>query len=233
MSFYPIVNTGRPGFRGLRIERDTRVNESTTSRNHGVPYIDSTNLPPPFIPGVGGGISWDVTTKRPYHSDGTTWLPIGSNAPGTVQSYSQIKNGDLTVNPNTATIVPLWETSSSSVYHTFSEWNLTTGIFTADEDEVITISVNLSWLGGQSNLGNRILRINHFDFDTVTTSTVKESIRQAEPDLEVDTTQEVTVNLSLSAGDRIYVEVEQSAPVAIDIRGGYYTNMSGFRVKTS
>lgn len=231
MSQFPIVKLGTPGFKGQRIEIDRVSYESRATRNHGLPYINSSCLPPPYITGVGGGMAWDVLTQRPYHSDGFTWLPIGGGAPGTVQSYSQIKDVDQIITPKMATILATWEIITSPAYHTIPEWNLVTGIYTAGEREDVSIQANIAWAGGVSNLGNRILRIQFFEFDTATTSTIKESITQANPNLSVDTPQDATIHVGMQAGDRIFVEAEHTAPISLTICGGDCTSLSGFRVQ--
>lgn len=231
MSQYPIVRVGPRGFRGQKVEVDRVSYVSRATRHHGLPYINSLELPPGFIGGVGGGIAWDVTTKRPYHSDGFTWFPIGGGAPGTVTSYSQIKDGVQIIPSKTPFILADWDISTSPVYHTIPEWDLTTGIYTAGDTEIVSIQANISWAGNVSNLGNRILRIQFFDFSTATTTTVKEAITQADPNLKVDTTQEAAIHISMQAGDRIFIEVEHTAPIPLTICGGDCTSMSGFRVQ--
>jgi hypothetical protein len=231
MSQYPIVRVGPRGFRGQKVEVDRVSYESRATHHHGLPYINSLDLPPGFIAGVGGGMAWDVTTKRPYHSDGFTWFPIGGGAPGTVTSYSQIKDGSQIVPSKTPVILADWDISTSPAYHTIPEWNLTTGIYTAGETETVSIQANISWAGGVSNLGNRILRIQFFDFGTATTMTIKEAITQADPNLKVDTTQEAAIHISMQAGDRIFVEVEHNAPIPLTICDGDCTSLSGFRVQ--
>lgn len=233
MSQFTVVKIGPKGFRGQRMEVDRISYESRATHRHGIPFINSTSLPYGYIAGVGGGMAWDVVTKRPYHSDGYTWYPIGGGAPGTVQSYSQIKDGEQILLKNTPTILSNWEIVSSPAYHTISEWNLITGIYTAGSKETISIQANIAWAGGVSNLGNRSLRIQFFDFGTATTSTIKESITQADPDLRVDTTQDVAIHVGMQAGDRVFVEVEHTAPVPLIICDGDCTSLSGFRVQTT
>jgi hypothetical protein len=231
MSQYPVVRVGPRGFRGQKVEIDRLSHDSRATRHHAIPFIDSTDLPPGYLAGVGGGLAWDVVTKRPYHSDGFTWLPIGGGAPGTVKSYSQIKNEPQNIPPKTPVILADWDISTSPAYHTISEWNLTTGIYTAGNIETASIQANISWAGKVSNLGNRILRIQFFDFSTATTTTIKESITQADPDLRVDTTQNVAIHIAMEPGDRVFIEVEHTAPIPLIICGGDCTSMSGFRIQ--
>ena len=231
MSQYPVVKVGPRGFRGQKIEVDRVSYESRSTRNHGIPYIDSSNLPPGFIAGVGGGMAWDVTTKRPYHSDGFTWFPIGGGAPGTVKSYSQIKDMDQIIPSKTPVILDDWDIIASPAYHTIPEWNLITGIYTAGDRETASVQANIAWSGGISNLGNRTLRVQFFEFSTATTMTVKEVETQADPNLRVDTTQEAAIHISMQPGDRIFIEVEHNAPIPLTICGGDCTSLSGFRVQ--
>jgi len=220
---------GRP-FPGNRIRKDRTFTNTRTVSNLVLPFINSNSFPPAPLAGVGGGIAWDIVTQRPYHSDGFEWLPIGGGVPGTVESYTHVKDGDMIITPFTPTILTSWEIGSSVTYHTIPEWNLTTGVYSSGVDEIVTIGANISWKGGISNLGSRILRIKHFDFSTATLTTVKEFETQADPDCRVDTTQEIQIHLKNTASDRVFLEVEHNAIVPLTIEGGDHTSITGFRV---
>jgi len=220
------------GFQGMKIERDVRVVTSRNMDRQIMPVIDSNNLPPPTLPGIGGGIAYDIATQRPYYSDGFTWYPMGNGAPGTVESYSFIKDGDQSIPIKTETVLLLWETTSSSTYHSLPGWNLLTGVYTASTNEVITLQLNLAWACGISNLGNRIIRIQHMKLGMGSWETVKEAATQADPDLRKETTQEAQINLSISQGDAVRVVAYHDAPLSIPILGGNSTSIAGFRVNT-
>ncbi len=222
---------GQPiGFRGLRIEKDAKIDNFRVTNRHQLPAILSTSQPPGHWPGVGGGIAYDLVTRRPYYSDGFIWLPMGSGAPGTVGSYSFIKDGVQLIPRVVNTTITLWEISSSDVYHTLLGWNLLTGIYTALVDEVLTLEVNISWSAGVSNLGDRTLRIQHMKFGVPGWVTIKQVRTQADPDIRVQSTQECQIHAKISQGDSIRVTVEHNASISVSIASGLCTSISGFRV---
>jgi len=226
--------TGQPvGFRGFGIEKDARIKSLRVSDRHQLPGILSNNPPPGHQSGRGGGIAYDLVTERPYYSDGFIWLPIGTSAPGTVGSYSFVKDGAQYIPRITNTTIGIWEIMSSGVYHTLFGWDLFTGIYTATTDEVLTLEVNISWGGGISNLGDRTLRIQHMKFGFPGWTTVKEAITQADPDLKVQTSQECQIHARISQGDSIRITVEQDSPISLPIADGLSTSISGFRVTTT
>lgn len=230
-SSVPIVRERQVGFRGLKVELDTLDTDTRADRVLRTPFIRSDLLPPGVDSSVGGGLAYDVLTERPYYSDGFTWFPVGAGVPGTVMSYSQIKDGVQIIPRNIPTILSNWEVTSSSTYHTIPGWNLTTGVYTAEQRQIITIRADIAWAGGISNLGNRTLRIMYYDIMSATTSMVKEAVTQADPNLKVDTTQEAGIHLSVNAGDQIFVEVEHDAPIPLTVCGGDCTSLAGFRVQ--
>lgn len=220
------------GFRGFKIEKDSvHIEDFRVSNRHQLPAILSNEQPPGHLPGVGGGIAYDLVTKRPYYSDGYTWLPVGANVlTGTVGSYSFLKDGVQPVPINTEVTISPWEIISADVYHSLPGWNLTTGIYTASVEEVLTLEVNISWSAGVSNLGNRILKIQRMKSGSGIWDTIKESVTQADPDLSVKTTQECQIHAKIFTGDSIRIMVAHGAPVPIFIAKGLCTSVSGFRV---
>lgn len=208
-----------------KISRDERLDNVKISESITLPYIDSNTPPGTYA----GKIAWDVVTMSPYYSTGSEWLPIGTGAPGTVESYSHVKGVDQTINPDTPSTITGWVGSGDS-YHTIPQWNLTTGVYQSDASEIVTISVNISWKGGISNLGNRIVRLVKYDALTTATSTVKESVTQADPNNAVDTTQEFQINVKMRVGDLLYVQVEHDAPTPLVIEGGNSTSVCGTRL---
>ena len=223
----------KSGFQGFKLERDAvRISTTQILDRHHVPIIASNNFPPPTLPGIGGGFAYDSITRRPYYSDGFGWFPIGSNAPGTLESYSFIKDGNQSIPTSTNTPLSMWEISSSDTYHNIPGWNLTTGVYTAPSNEVLTLEVKISWASGVSNLGFRILRIQHMKFGIQGFTTIKEVSTQADPDTSVETTQECQIHLQISQGDTVRVTVEQDSTISIPIAGGNVTSISGFSVNT-
>lgn len=220
---------GRSPFQGNRIERDaTRITSAQVTERQRIPYIDSTNLPPPTRPGVGGGIAYDRITDRPYYSDGFSWFPIGGGGGGgNVDSYSFIKNGNQNISSSTETGITAYSTAGSSTYHTLPGWNLTTGEYTAPQNEILSVCANISWAANVSNQGLRMVRIQYDDGGGYVT--IKEVDTQADPATAIETTQECQIHLQLSAGDKVRIAAFHDAPISIPIVGGNHTSVCGFR----
>lgn len=215
-------------FRGSRIERDLNVNRIRTSELSILPQIKSTDPPPGALAGVGGGIAYDIITDRPYYSDGYEWFPIGSGSVSqTVYSYSFIKDGLLNVPASIETVINMWDDSSVSVYHSIPEWNVGTGIFTAMIAGTLTVYCNISWTASITNQGTRYLRVQYKPAAGVW-STVKETIRQASPSKDIESTQECQIHLHLLVGDQVRTAVYQDSSVAITIDGDDRTSLCGF-----
>ena len=213
------------GFRGFSIHRDERLTNLRTSQNHILPLIESTDLPPATLPGVGGAIAFDVVTKSPYYSDGSGWRQMGF---GAVDSYSFIKDGNQTISTSTETTIVAWD-DTYDTYHTLPGWDMTTGIYTASRAETLSLEVNVAWSAGVSNLGDRSVRVQHMKLGIPSWTTIKEVITQADPDVDVETTQECQIHAKLAQGDAIRVVVEHDAPIDITIAGGNHSSISGFR----
>lgn len=225
-----IVAGERKGFRGFGIERDSQVKNLRSTSHLQIPEIISTDNPPGYLPGVGGGIAYDLVTQRPYYSDGFTWFPIGTGTIGTVGSYSFVKDGIQSIPRATDTTIIMWDITSSNVYHSLPGWNLVTGVYTALIDEVLTLEVNISWSAGVSNLGDRTLKIQHMVFGSGIWTDIKKVRTQADPDLRIQTTQECQIHARISTGDSIRVTVEHDAPIPVSIAEGSCTSISGFRI---
>lgn len=152
----------------------------------------------------------------------------GPTGPGVIiDSFSLVKNTELSVPGQTPVILSDW--IAPPPYSYTPEWNLTSGIFTAFDSCCISINANIAWKAGVSNLGTRTLRILHNDI------IVKEASTQADSSINVETTQDCTINLELNVGDEIKCEVYHSLPPSFPtplvISSGYATSISGFRVK--
>jgi len=232
MSQTGIVPYRSPAVRnfGLGIEKEQKLNDFQVQKRHQLPTILSTSLPPPHLPGIGGGIAYDLDTKRVYYSEGTTWLPISSGSgTGEVASYSFVKDGNLAVPTSTEVAVDNWETASDPSYSILDvpDWNLTTGIYTATEDINLTLSVSISWASG-SNSGVRTtrLQINRGG----PWITVKEVETQADPNAAIETTQEFTFNLRLSLGDQVRIAVFQNSGINLSLMDGDRTSIAGLTV---
>ncbi len=221
----------RDGFKGFGISRDQRVKSLRVVERQILPAISSSDLPPGDLHGEGGALAYDVDTQRPYFSNGTTWTPISSMATGTAVSYAFLLGADLSVPTGGGEVrIPDWSVGSSSVYHTIPEWDLTQGIYTSTQDESLSLAVNVSWLGGVSNLGERTLRVQFRSAFGGSWTTIKEVSTQADPDAAVATTQECQINVKLASGNQIRVAVTHDAPVDLTIASGTESTISGFQV---
>ena len=220
----------QPGFRGYKIERDQPNFDTVIVKNQfSIPLIDISDPPPGFQHALGGGLAFDTVSKKVYYSDGTSWIPVASGVAGTVETYSIIKGATLIVPSSTETAVSGLTVAGSATYHTITGWDLTTGIYTSPAAANIVLQVNLAWSAGVSNLGDRSMRIQYRAGGVGVWNTVKEVITQADPDINVETTQESQMALQLAASDQVRVAVFHNAPVPINVAGGDHTSISGFR----
>ena len=223
-------------FRGFRVEDDRKIFKLTATRNLDTPLIKSTKLPPASkAGGVGGGLAYDTVTKRPYYSDGFTWFPIGTGVVGgsSIESYGFVKIGAQSIIPNTPTIINPWESVSLPVYSTIPQWNLATGVYTASTDESLSLGVNISWSKGVSHLGDRTLRVRFQPLGVGPIFTVREMTTQANPNINVETTQELYTHVQLKSNDKIFTEVDHTASTTISLSGGKNKAISGYRVSLS
>lgn len=207
----------------FRIERDLG---GIATSFFGVPIISSIAPPKP----IKGSIAYDNNTSRLYQSDGITWTPVGDIS-SFLSSYSQIKALPQVISPSTPTILSGWDILSSPAYNSIPQWDLSAGIYTATNVENLTVNVNLSWSANISNLGNRIVRVCFYDFSEGTMTIIKESVTQADPNIRVQTTQELQTLLFLEPGDQVFIDVEHNAPTALEITGGSTTSLVGKRTQ--
>lgn len=183
------------------------------------------------IPGTYG----DATHIPQYTVDQQGRLTFSTNIPissstGTSKTFSLIKSGNQIVLPNVFTILTGWSIAPNPPYHdNTTNWALVGGIFTATGNVALIINVDISWLGGVSNLGNRTLRVIYQPFLGVP-FVAKEAITQADPNTAVDTTQEACTCLLMSAGDEAWIEVRHTAPVNLTVSAGNTTTISGSEV---
>jgi hypothetical protein len=216
----------------LRITKDIYPDVTIVTKSFVLPGIRSSNPPPNLIYGRGGGLSYDIETKRVYYNNGSAWLPLATanGAGSTVNSYSHIKNIVQNIQPNIDTTISGWTATPFPPHHTLAQWDLVTGVYTATEFQHLGVDADVSWMGGISNLGQRILRIRYYDFNSNTTITSTEVITQADPNTSVETTQEISDYLRLNPGDQVWVEVRHDAPVNLSISSGEHTSICGVRI---
>lgn len=226
------IYNGQLKYFGQRILKDLDATQIQVTEQFSVPHIQSSDLPPPFISGEGGGLAYDVTTKMPWYSDGVTWKPIMSALPpGNAQSYSFIAGANQIINPNIITPLTMWTIAGPApIYTTLPQWNLATGIYTATQTENLYISIGIAWAAGISNLGDRYLRLEYQASGGGGWIMVAESSRQAEPKTNVETSQTYDMNLLLNIGDQVRITVLHTAPANLQIAGGVHSYVSGFRI---
>jgi hypothetical protein len=221
------------GFNGFAIEKDAiDLDYLRVKKYNQLPLVTSTQFPPP---GQYGAIAYDVLTKKPYFSDGLSWLPIGLGVTPTapVGSFSFIKNGLQSIPKNTLNVtITGWTITGSDVYHSIPGWDLLLGEYTAPKNEILSVSINIAWAASISNLGNRHLKVQHKKSGSLIWTTVKEVITQADADINVQTTQECQINAKLSTGDSARITVHHTANVPVSVDGGIFSSISGFLINT-
>lgn len=212
----------------MKVVIDSYPDTLVVKTNSVLPIIDSTHLPPNLINGLGGGIAYDKTSKSVYYNDGTIWKPIASSSPpSTVEDYSLIKSGNQTILPLTPTIINSFAiTPNPPYFDNTGDWDITTGIFTASQPITLKIEAYIAWKAGVSNLGNRTLQI-VFKPSAGLPIIAKESTTQADPNTNVETTQDAGIAFELNIGDECWVQVVHDAPVNLVIASGTHTTIYG------
>ena len=183
-----------------------------------------------------GHIGYDPSTKRLYYTNDTEWVQLKGisssiassrgNFDG-IASYTLILAADASVVYNTDTILGPWLVASDHISDP-GDWDVATGAYKAVHPHVLTVNALIAWKEGISNLGIRTLYIDHERNGGVTT--VKTVSGQAEPFLDVETTQEISVHVTLAAGDSLALKAYHTAPVTLQIKGGVSTNVSGLSI---
>src|SRR5271166_437239 len=215
--------------RGMRIIKDTKVDTSQSTIQQLLPIINSGALPPNIIPGTGSAIAYDGISKRIYYNNGIQWIPLANSGGGSggVFSYAFIKNSSQTISPNTPTTVVDWTLTPSPPNHdNTGDWNLTTGVYTADAMQTISLNVDLSWMGGISNQGDRTVQIMYQPFAGIPI-VARAVTNQGEPDISVTTPQETSSFLQMNTGDQAWVSVIHTAPVDLVLGSGNGNGISG------
>lgn len=204
--------------------------------------VDVTYPPTPDIPL--GTMGYDIGTNTMYYNRGGTWEPItegttgaiGPTGPtgsfaGSVLNFSMIKTTDLTVLPNVPTTLSGF-TGSPHPYNILPGFDVNTGIFTNATANVanVSLSCDLTWKAGVSNLGERTARIVFIPNVPDPPFTIKETKTQADPNKYIETTQEMTMACVVNPGEAFKIEVEHTAPINLIISGGYSTSICGTNV---
>lgn len=222
----PPSSGGDPG-QGFKIYKDQKLDTLRARTDEEIPVIPI----PAFRTPLTGGILYEPTTQRIYYATGTQWIPINpGGGSGNAVSYSLIKLGEQVILPLTTTTITGWSIAPSPPYHdNTGEWNLVTGVYTAALPSSVSFDVDLSWKAGISNIGNRTLRIIYKPFAGLPL-VAKEAITQADPNTNVETTQEAGTFLEMEAGDEAWVEVFHNSNVNLVVTTGNSTTVSGVKL---
>lgn len=205
------------------------------SKSQLLPTFTSTNPPPNLIAGIGGGIGYDITTKRVYYNNGVMWVPLqaAGGGSGSVLSYSLVLETDLNVLPATNPV--LAGLAMPTPFHDETgSWNLSTGVYTASAAQTFSMQVNLTW-GPGSNLGNRTTNIIYKPAVGLP-QLVKNVTTQANPSSNVPTNQTVTTFIEMLPGDTAWVEVSHTASGVLQVAGlspTPQTTICGVRINSS
>jgi len=195
------------------------------------------NIPVSSIVGLGspiqGGIGYNIADNKIYYANGFNWLPIsigGGGGSGNSSSFSLIKSSNQTILPSIPTVLTFWSTTPQPPYHDLTgNWNLATGVFTATVICTLTINACITWSAGISNLGNRTVNIFYKPSAGIATI-VKQTMRQANPDTNVETAQETTATILMNIGDSCWVGVMHNAATNLIISNSISTTLSGILI---
>lgn len=221
--------------RGIRVIKDTRFDTSQTLYQQSIPFMNSSFFPPNLVSQVGSGIAYDTVSKRVYYNNGATWIPLAAAGSGTGASFSYafIKNSAKTIPPSTPTIVDDWTMVPSPPYHdNTSDWNLITGIYTANAPQTLTLMIDIAWAAGVSNQGSRTLQVIYKPALGIP-MVAKQDTTQGEPDTSIETPQEETMALQMNTGDQAWIQVLHTAPTDLILASGNQSSISGIRINPS
>lgn len=223
----PLSSSG-DGASGFRIYKDSKLDTLAVRTDEELPVIRSDSFRTP----IEGGILYEPTTQRIYYADGTQWIPItpGGGGPGNATSYSLIKNTEQIIPPLVTTILTNFLVTPDPPYHDLTGgWNIVSGVYTATVNEAVEFDVDLSWKAGISNIGNRTLRIIYKPFAGAPVI-AKQAVTQADPNTNVETTQEAGTFLKMMPGDQAWIEVFHNSNVNLIVSSGSSTSVSGIKL---
>lgn len=186
---------------------------------------------------VKNGVAPNLSTKGLQAGSGITLVETTDNVvissvvtpqTGNTKAFSFIKLGDQTVNPGTMDVISNWTGVPSPPYHDDTgSWNFLTGRFTALEDGNLLLCCNVAWKQGVSNLGTRLVQIFYTPISTGVTVLVKQSARQANPNANVQSDQDVSTAIKMFVGDYVELRISHTASIPLIISGGKDTGLCG------
>lgn len=207
----------------FRVTRDSKFNNLATQYRMGLPsFPTAATFPPPFI----GGFVYNIELDDLYYSDGLSWKVVGAAPPPTSTSlFSYVKNGPLLIPPGPALVVNSW--TDGLPYVSTADFDTLSGVYTASSQQYVNLNMNVEWSPNFSNQGSRTIRIRHFDFSTITTTTLYEAMCQPSADVAIPTHQSVGISAFLDIDDSLWVEVSQTSPVDVEVSTGVRTTVFG------
>jgi hypothetical protein len=214
----------------VSVKKARRITTLEIASSIQLPYINSNNLPqtPSIRAGAGGGLAFDVVTKRTWECIDVSpvrWRPIGGGGGGggAILDYSIKKIGTQNIPPNVSTQLINFNGAGLNFDSTGPSWNLVNGEYVATTLQAFFINAEISWEGG--NLGSRYLDIIYKPVGAP--QIAKRSKTQANADGNEPTPVGATISLILNPGDRVWVEVRQTSPSNLNIDDT--TTITGYR----
>jgi hypothetical protein len=169
-----------------------------------------------------GSIVYNFNDNLLYYSNGIKYIPLVVSTPGTITTllpFNIVKNGNQTITTTTLTSLTNFTISLDPSLQTTSQWNLTTGVFSADKPLTLDISAEVTW--DPLNIGLRILQIVK---NSVVLATVED---QPEASDLVPTTQKTREVLKLALNDQVSVRVQKTNSGSLNIQSGVQTKITG------
>jgi hypothetical protein len=210
------------------VHKDIRRDNIRADQTFTLPIMVGSAFPPNIQESIGGGLLYNNNTKTPYYNDGTQWLPLGGGGPGgNVDTYCLLKDGDISIPDGVVTILTLWDSTTVPYHDQTSQWDISTGVYTAIQAQFLMITANISWSPNESTIGTRTLQIIYKPAAGVP-MVAKSSITQPNPDIAIQTPQDATATLRLAPGDQAWLRVSQNSGALLSIMGGAETVITGF-----
>jgi hypothetical protein len=210
------------------IIHDSDVRYLTASDNLQIPVASISGLGAP----VKGEVGYNTLDNKIYYANGVIWQPIsiGGGGGGNTTSFSLVKNSVQIISPTVQTILTDWSSTPQPPFHDQTgNWNLSTGVYTASVLSTLTINACIAWSAGINNLGYRTVNIFYKPVAGLS-SILKQTMTQANPSTNVETTQETTTTALMNPGDQIWVSVMHNSNTNLNISNSISTTLSGILI---
>jgi len=143
---------------------------------------------------------------------GATVVGLPGALTGDKQSVALV--GDRSITTATPTTLTTWTDTGTGLVSN-ANFVLATGVYTAPRTGSYLVTGSVSWKENPaSNSGTRVTRI-----IVNGGTTVKELITQPTPNIAINTPQAFSLGLSLTLGDTVELEVEQTSGLAAFVEG--------------